>query len=484
MPTEKVIARGITLLQCDRCGLVFVRPEDRLSPETSKERYLLHDNRIEDRAYCTFLTRSITTAKPFLTPGSRGLDYGCGHGPVLSRLLEAEGFAMTDYDPIFFDVPLEKSYDFIFSTECFEHFEDPKQDIGKVLARLRPGGILAIMTELWDDGTDFKDWYYASDPTHISFYSKKTLAYICENFGIRQIAGDGKRVFVFQKNNKMPGDIRGHSGGPLRSNGLFIAAIVIQSWLAIPAFAKDFLYSDAEADCAARVIYMNECSGNEDNLLYWSVDEAFPSLGIGHFIWYPENARGPYRESFPNFLSFAEEIGLEIPKWITDLPDRHAPWLTRDGFMDDLKSERMKELRAFLKNSRREQAHFILRRFQRTFPGILEEFGIEEQRSMLEKYDLLMGNSKGALAMADYVNFKGEGLRTDAHYDGIGWGLAQVLLEMEMPDNPGDVLHEFVLAAERVLKRRIEHAPRPEVEAKWLPGWKNRLTRYLSVDCN
>ena len=89
----------------------------------------MHDNKIEDRAYCTFLTRSITAAKPFLTAGSRGLDYGCGHGPVLSRLLEAEGFVMTDYDPLFFDVPLAKSYDFIFSTECFEHFEDPLRDI-------------------------------------------------------------------------------------------------------------------------------------------------------------------------------------------------------------------------------------------------------------------------------------------------------------------------------------------------------------------
>lgn len=58
---------------------------------------------------------------------------------------------------------------------------------------------LLVMTELWNESTDFRSWYYACDPTHVVFYSQKTLAYICQVFGIRQIAGDGKRVFVFQK---------------------------------------------------------------------------------------------------------------------------------------------------------------------------------------------------------------------------------------------------------------------------------------------
>lgn len=70
---------------------------------------------------------------------------------MLSRLLEGHGFTMTDYDSVFFDVPLTEPYDFIFSTECFEHFEEP---------------VLEIMTEL------------RTDPTHVSFYSEKTLDYL------------------------------------------------------------------------------------------------------------------------------------------------------------------------------------------------------------------------------------------------------------------------------------------------------------------
>jgi hypothetical protein len=248
---------------------------------------------------------------------------------------------------------------------------------------------------------------------------------------------------------------------------------------ASPARAEDFLYTDAQADCAARIIFMNECSRKEENLLFWSPKEDFPSLGLGHFIWYPEGATGPYRESFPPFLHFARGLGLDVPAWVTGA----APWKTRDEFLRDLGSERMNELLAFLSGSKREQAHFILWRFQRIFPSILDDVDPADQPQVQEKYELLRASPEGMFAMVDYVNFKGEGYQSDARYEGVGWGLAQVLLEMEVPDDPDDALEEFIAAAERVLERRVAHAPRPEVEKTWLPGWKNRLHGYRAIDC-
>lgn len=192
-------SRDRRLHGCDACGLIFADAADRLSQAEQKKRYLLHDNRIEDRDYCNFLMRPVREALPFLKPGWKGLDYGCGHGPVLSRLLEREGFTMTDYDPLFFDAALEGEYDFVFSTECFEHFEEPAVEIPKVLRRVKSGGVLTIMTELWSAATDFGDWYYATDPTHVSFFSDKTLDYLAREYGLERIAGDGRRVFVFRK---------------------------------------------------------------------------------------------------------------------------------------------------------------------------------------------------------------------------------------------------------------------------------------------
>jgi hypothetical protein len=57
------------------------------------------------------------------------------------------------------------------------------------------------MTELWNEKTDFDTWYYAADPTHVSFYAQETLDHVCRMFGLRPLAGDGKRVFIFSKNS-------------------------------------------------------------------------------------------------------------------------------------------------------------------------------------------------------------------------------------------------------------------------------------------
>jgi hypothetical protein len=250
-----------------------------------------------------------------------------------------------------------------------------------------------------------------------------------------------------------------------------------------PAWAEDFLFTNAEADCAAEMIFMNECSGKSKNLLFWSPDEAFPSLGIGHFIWYPEKKAGPYQESFPAFLSFADEIGLPLPDWINELPGRHSPWRTREEFMRDLDSDRSRQLRAFLSATKSKQAQFIIRRFIRVFPTILDDLDETDRQSVRAKYDLLMRRREGTFAMVDYVNFKGEGFLTDARYEGGGWGLAQVLMEMNVPDDPDEALDQFIAAAERVLERRVARSPRRSVEAKWLPGWKNRLRNYSEVNC-
>lgn len=179
--------------------MVFLHPLERSSSSQLRERYLLHRNSIEDKGYCEFLGRVIQAARPFIPAGARGLDYGCGPVPTLSKLCAREGLAVSDYDPLFCNAPLEPPYDFIFATECFEHFEEPRAEIRRVVELLGNGGVLALMTELWDAETDFARWHYASDLSHVSFFAKETLDYLCRTFGLCQIAGDGQQVFVFRK---------------------------------------------------------------------------------------------------------------------------------------------------------------------------------------------------------------------------------------------------------------------------------------------
>ena len=58
-----------------------------------------------------------------------------------------------------------------------------------------------------------------------------------------------------------------------------------------------------------RRIWRNECRGTYSGLTSWNRGEEFASLGIGHFIWYPEGRQGPFRESFPMLLSYLRRHG-------------------------------------------------------------------------------------------------------------------------------------------------------------------------------
>jgi 2-polyprenyl-3-methyl-5-hydroxy-6-metoxy-1,4-benzoquinol methylase len=77
---------------------------------------------------------------------------------------------------------LARTYDFVTCTEVMEHFHEPGRELAIIARLLRRGSLLAVSTALIDDGTDFSTWWYARDETHVSFYRRKTLAWIAERF--------------------------------------------------------------------------------------------------------------------------------------------------------------------------------------------------------------------------------------------------------------------------------------------------------------
>ena len=62
-------------------------------------------------------------------------------------------------------------------------------------------------------------------------------------------------------------------------------------------------------------IWQNECAGSVQGLVSWNAGEAFPSLGIGHFIWYPAGVNEAFDESFPTFVRYARARGVQVPTY-------------------------------------------------------------------------------------------------------------------------------------------------------------------------
>ena len=187
--------------QCRVCSLVFVPSQQFLSAEDEKKRYDLHRNSPEDLDYHRFLNRLLTPLQQRLSPGSTGLDFGSGPEPVLAGMFEDAGHSMTLYDHFYAPVPaaLEKQYDFITATEVVEHLHDPKKELDRLWACLKPGGLLGIMTKCAVERGAFSQWHYKNDLTHVSFFSRATFTWLALQWNADLTFADSD-VFLFQKN--------------------------------------------------------------------------------------------------------------------------------------------------------------------------------------------------------------------------------------------------------------------------------------------
>jgi hypothetical protein len=219
-------------------------------------------------------------------------------------------------------------------------------------------------------------------------------------------------------------------------------------------------------------IWQNECSGTVAGLTSWNKGEDFASLGIGHFIWYAKGKQGPFEESFPPLVSFLQANGVPLPSWLPSTPD--CPWKSKAAFDADAKGARQADLRQLLSKTVGLQTAFIMRRLQKQVPAMIQAGGDAAARS----HALLSQTPEGMFAMIDYINFKGEGLKSTERYKGQGWGLAQVLGAMRA-QGPADAPAAFAAASKSVLSRRVANASAlGKKEQQWLAGWHNRCDRY------
>ncbi|MEQ1860559.1 MAG: hypothetical protein ABMA13_11545 [Chthoniobacteraceae bacterium] len=231
-----------------------------------------------------------------------------------------------------------------------------------------------------------------------------------------------------------------------------------------------FALSDVELDRIGRRVWQNECGGTRDGLTSWNTGENFASLGIGHFIWYPKGVNGPFEESFPKLVKFLGANGVKTAAWI----EGDCPWATRAAFQAEFQGPRMKELRELLASTVRLQSRFLAERMKSALGKMTAAAAASERGRVSENFTRLTQSGAGMYALIDYVNFKGEGTKAEERYNGEGWGLLQVLAAMPAGGGAAD----FSRAAAAVLERRVKNSPPARGEARWLPGWKNRVRGY------
>lgn len=187
---------------CQTCGLIFISPLFRLDTFSEFERYMKHENNVEESGYQKFVQPLVDKVMQTLPIGSLGLDFGSGPDSAVGHLLRQNNYQVKRYDPYFHPDTqvLEEKYDFVVAYEVVEHFYHPSNSFETMKKLVRPKGWLFLMTALYDETIDFSNWSYRRDSTHVSFYTRKTLDWIKNRFSFRALTIQGQNLAMFENN--------------------------------------------------------------------------------------------------------------------------------------------------------------------------------------------------------------------------------------------------------------------------------------------
>ena len=236
--------------------------------------------------------------------------------------------------------------------------------------------------------------------------------------------------------------------------------------------------SKAELNTIGEKIFKNEADGIKKDLVYWNKGENFPSLGIGHFIWYKQGEPGIFEESFPQLVEFLKSKNVKLPKIMAE--NKYSPWKSREELINlqtkKIPDSDIEELTNFLYDNKDLQVMFIFKRLEASLEKMMAVSSNKE--NVRKQFYRVASSPNGLYPLIDYVNFKGEGINPNERYNGQGWGLLQVLENMKGTETGKAALTEFTNSAKFVLQRRVNNSDPSKNEKKWLQGWLNRCNTY------
>lgn len=170
---------------CKNCRLMFT--ECTISLDEIQKHY--------QRQYVTIVdwhkeAQALLEIVRFAVSPNKIFDFGSGSG-ALTDAFRSMGFEVGSYEPMlhgdFRAERYDSDYDLVILNEVIEHVEDIMQLFDNICSVIRIGGIIFISTFMTDTifsetnkfQGQFRDWWYKDDPTHVSFFCKRTYEYIC-----------------------------------------------------------------------------------------------------------------------------------------------------------------------------------------------------------------------------------------------------------------------------------------------------------------
>jgi SAM-dependent methyltransferase len=221
---QRFVQRGYPVLRCAECGLEFVAPTP--SPSELAEYY--------DRSYAVPLelyaaasdrnAARIADLERWCPARGRLLELGASYGHSLALARErgwdvagvelsptASAYARTHFGLSVFncdlaDAPLaDASFDAVIGWHVLEHVRNPKDQLLRLAALLKPGGVLGLrVPNIASFGARVAGqwWPWMCPPAHLWFFSAATLPRLLQACGfavkeVRTLRGDGNNLYQY-----------------------------------------------------------------------------------------------------------------------------------------------------------------------------------------------------------------------------------------------------------------------------------------------
>lgn len=215
---EVLTQHGYRVVACVRCGFEFVYPTPTVAQLAT----------YYDQSYAVPLARDadnpdrhrarLAELERWLPERGRMLEVGCSYGYSLARARERgwqvagvelsptasqyarEHFGLDVFSGDLLDAPLaDGSFDAAVMWHVLEHTHDPRAQLGRLHALLRPGGVLGLrVPNVRSLGARAagRSWLWRSLPAHLWYFSKTTLPRLLASCGFevletRTARGDG-----------------------------------------------------------------------------------------------------------------------------------------------------------------------------------------------------------------------------------------------------------------------------------------------------
>jgi len=177
--------------RCVSCGFIFTVHFDEFSP-ADFAREIYNDDYVKvDPDYLDARPKHLAGVIVKLFGKFRNtisiLDYGAGSGGM-AKFLNAEGFAVQNYDPYSANdsrLPSEK-FHLVTSFEVLEHTPDPPQTSDVMQRLVKDDGMILFSTVLQPPTIETKKlgwWYIGPRNGHVSIYTKRSLELLWSKHG-------------------------------------------------------------------------------------------------------------------------------------------------------------------------------------------------------------------------------------------------------------------------------------------------------------